>query len=211
MQSPISNEWGIIKARMASFEIRREPGQVTIELSSPIGRGTALLYFLGLALLAAEMYVTFPYRAGVVRTIPDAGAGGHGGILDWVIWIAVGLGCLLMLAALVASQRRRTLIRREQIRFTRDAVICRREFLVGRPRTERYEMNAIQRPYYEPHKGITFGYTGRTARIGVGMARFELSDAIAAVLREFPEMASILAHCTDAPPEKSSLPSIIAK
>ncbi len=102
-------------------------------------------------------------------------------------------------------------MRRERISFTRDAVICHREPLVGWPRTDQYEMHAISRPYFEPGRGITFGYQGANVGIGAGMARFEMRNAIAAVLREFPDTASIWVHCTDEPQESSPLPSIIAK
>src|SRR5271170_4705909 len=121
---------------MARFEIRTEPGQVTVELAAPMGRGAALLYLLGFAVLVAELYATFPYRAGVVRTTPDRG---RGGTFDWFLWIAFTFACLLVFAVQGPPLWRRALMRRERISFTRDAVICHREPLVGWPRTDQYE------------------------------------------------------------------------
>jgi len=193
---------------MASCEIRTEPGKVTIELFPPIGRGAASLYLLSFLVLVTELYTTFPYRAGVVRTTPNPGRGGTG---DWFLWIAFTLVCLVVFAVQVPPLWQRALMGRELSRFTHDAVICDREPLVGWPYTDRYEMYAITRPYFEPREGITFGYPGATASIGTGMTRFEARNAIDAVLREFPETASIWAHCTDKPQEKSHFPSIIAK
>ncbi len=204
------DSWGTITAKMAIFEIRTEPGQVTVELSPPIRLGGALLFLLGLAIFGVEVYVTFPYRARVVGTIPGVGLDGGEGF-GWPVWIAAILGCILISAIFFAAQWRRLWMRREQIRFTSDAIVSSREFLVGRPRTDRYEMNSIQFPYFEPHKGIAFRYKGRTARIGVGMAHFEMMGAISAVIREFPETASLWARCTDEPQAPSPLPSIIAK